>query len=138
MVGSIVEYLFAPDDPEAVIEKMAAESTRIVSLTITEGGYNISDVTGEFDVTNPDVIRDLEPGARSADRVRPDHRGAAAPPEAQGCRRSRSCPATTCRATVISPGACSRHSRGCGTPDLATGSSARCASPTRWSTASRR
>ncbi len=58
-----MEYLFAPDDPEAVIEKMVAESTRIVSLTITEGGYNISDVTGEFDVTNPDVIADLEPGA---------------------------------------------------------------------------
>jgi mannitol 2-dehydrogenase len=63
VIGSIVEYLFAPDDPEAVIEKMAAPSTRIVSLTITEGGYNISDVTGEFDVTNPDVIADLEPDA---------------------------------------------------------------------------
>jgi mannitol 2-dehydrogenase len=60
IIGSIVKYLFAPDDPEAVIEKMAAESTRIVSLTITEGGYNISDVTGEFDETNPDVIHDLE------------------------------------------------------------------------------
>ena len=44
VIGSIVEYLFAPDDPEAVIEKMAAPSTRIVSLTITEGGYNVSDV----------------------------------------------------------------------------------------------
>jgi mannitol 2-dehydrogenase len=63
VIGSIVQYLFAPDDPEAVIEKMAAPSTRIVSLTITEGGYNISDVTGEFDLTNPDVIADLEPGA---------------------------------------------------------------------------
>ena len=63
VIGSIVEYLFAPDDPEAVIEKMAAPSTRIVSLTITEGGYNLSDVTGEFDVTSPDVIGDLEPGA---------------------------------------------------------------------------
>jgi mannitol 2-dehydrogenase len=63
VIGSIVEYLFAPDDPEAVIEKMAATSTRIVSLTITEGGYNISDLTGEFDVTNPDVIADLQPGA---------------------------------------------------------------------------
>jgi mannitol 2-dehydrogenase len=63
VIGSIVEYLFAPDDPEAVIEKMAAPSTRIVSLTITEGGYNISDVTGEFDLTNPDVIADLEPSA---------------------------------------------------------------------------
>jgi mannitol 2-dehydrogenase len=63
IIGSIVEYLFAPDDPEAVIEKMAAEPTRIVSLTITEGGYNIHDATGEFDVTNPDVIHDLGPGA---------------------------------------------------------------------------
>ena len=63
VIGSIVEYLFAPDDPDAVIEKMAAPSTRIVSLTITEGGYNISDVTGEFDATNPDVIHDLEPDA---------------------------------------------------------------------------
>ena len=62
VIGSIVEYLFAPDDPEAVIEKMAAPSTRIVSLTITEGGYNVNDVTGEFDAANPDVIRDLEPG----------------------------------------------------------------------------
>jgi mannitol 2-dehydrogenase len=63
VIGSIVEYLFAPDGPEAVIEKMAAPSTRIVSLTVTEGGYNISDVTGEFDVTNPDVLHDLQPGA---------------------------------------------------------------------------
>jgi len=63
VIGSIVEYLFAPDDPEAVIEKMAAQSTRIVSLTITEGGYNINDVTGEFDVTNPEVIHDLQPDA---------------------------------------------------------------------------
>ena len=42
---------------------MAAESTRIVSLTITEGGYNLSDITGEFDLTNPDVTADLDPGA---------------------------------------------------------------------------
>jgi mannitol 2-dehydrogenase len=63
VIGSIVQYLYAPEDPEAVIERMAAESTRIVSLTITEGGYNLSDVTGEFDVANPDVVADLEPGA---------------------------------------------------------------------------
>ena len=63
VVGSIVEYLLAPDDPAAVIEKMAAESTRIVSLTVTEGGYNISPVTGEFDATAPDVVHDLQPGA---------------------------------------------------------------------------
>jgi mannitol 2-dehydrogenase len=63
IIGAITEYLFAPDDPDAVIEKMAAESTRIVSLTVTEGGYNIHAVTGEFDTANPDVVHDAEPGA---------------------------------------------------------------------------
>jgi mannitol 2-dehydrogenase len=63
VIGSIVEYLYAPDNPEAVIEKMAAPTTRIVSLTITEGGYNINDLTGEFDASNEDVVRDLAPGA---------------------------------------------------------------------------
>jgi mannitol 2-dehydrogenase len=63
VVGSIVEYLLAPDDPDAVVEKMADEATRIVSLTVTEGGYNFSPVTGEFDATAPDVAADLQPGA---------------------------------------------------------------------------
>jgi mannitol 2-dehydrogenase len=63
IVGSIVQYLYAPDDPHAVIEKMADPATRIVSLTITEGGYNFHPVTGKFDDTNPDVQADLAPGA---------------------------------------------------------------------------
>ncbi|MGU3438394.1 mannitol dehydrogenase family protein [Actinomycetes bacterium M1A6_2h] len=63
VIGSIVEYLFAPDDPDAVIEKLAAETTRIVSLTVTEGGYNFSPTTGEFDATNSAVQHDLQPGA---------------------------------------------------------------------------
>jgi mannitol 2-dehydrogenase len=63
VIGSIVEYLYAPHDPEAVIEKMAALTTRIVSLTITEGGYSINDATGEFDAANPEVVADLAPGA---------------------------------------------------------------------------
>jgi mannitol 2-dehydrogenase len=63
VIGSIVEYLYSPDDPEAVIEKMADPSTRIVSLTITHGGYNFHPVTGDFDETNPAVQADLAPGA---------------------------------------------------------------------------
>jgi mannitol 2-dehydrogenase len=62
VIGSIVEYLFAPDDPEKVVETMAAESTRIVSLTVTEGGYNIDHVTGEFDGSNPAVLEELRSG----------------------------------------------------------------------------
>src|SRR3954471_10805962 len=63
VIGSIREYLFAPDDPEAVVEKMADPRTRIVSLTVTEGGYNFNAVTGEFDASFPDVVADLQPGA---------------------------------------------------------------------------
>src|SRR3954463_6567710 len=63
VIGSIVDYLFAPDDPDAVIERMADPAVRIVSLTVTEGGYNIHAVTGQFDVSNPDVIHDAAPGA---------------------------------------------------------------------------
>jgi len=39
VIGSLTNYLFGPHDPESVMEKMAAPETRIVSLTITEGGY---------------------------------------------------------------------------------------------------
>ena len=63
VIGSITEFLFAPDDPGAAIEKIAAPATRIVSLTITEGGYNLDDVTGEFNSSDPSVLADLQPGA---------------------------------------------------------------------------
>jgi mannitol 2-dehydrogenase len=63
VIGSIVEYLFAPDDPEVVIERMADERTRVVSLTVTEGGYNIHAVTGDFDVEHPDVVHDAHADA---------------------------------------------------------------------------
>jgi mannitol 2-dehydrogenase len=63
VIGAIMDYAFAPDDAGAVIEKMGAPSTRIVSLTVTEGGYNLHPVTGDFDADNPAVVRDLEPGA---------------------------------------------------------------------------
>ena len=63
VIGSIMQYLYSPDDPDAVIEKMADPKTRIVSLTVTEGGYNFNQVTGEFDATNLAVQADLAPGA---------------------------------------------------------------------------
>lgn len=59
VIGSMIDYLFAPDDPEAVIERMADPAIRIVSLTVTEGGYNFHPVTGAFDLDNPDVRHDL-------------------------------------------------------------------------------
>ena len=63
VVGSLVEYLFAPDDPEAVLRRLVDPATRIVSLTITEGGYHVNQVTGEFDADDPHIQADLRPGA---------------------------------------------------------------------------
>jgi mannitol 2-dehydrogenase len=63
VIGSIMDYLFAPDDPEAVVERMASERTRIVSLTVTEGGYHVHPVTGAFDDRDPRIQADLVPGA---------------------------------------------------------------------------
>lgn len=58
VVGSMKEYLLAPDDPDAVIEKMASPDCRIVSLTITEGGYFMHQGTGEL-LDAPDLVHDL-------------------------------------------------------------------------------
>ncbi|PPK98425.1 mannitol 2-dehydrogenase [Kineococcus xinjiangensis] len=63
VVGSLVEYALAPANPLAVVERMADPAVRIVSLTVTEGGYNIHAVTGRFDLEHPDVVHDLQPGA---------------------------------------------------------------------------
>jgi mannitol 2-dehydrogenase len=62
VVGSIVEYLLAPDDPEAVVERLAAPTTRVVTLTITEGGYDVDDATGTFRASTPEVRHDLGGG----------------------------------------------------------------------------
>jgi mannitol 2-dehydrogenase len=43
VIGSILDYRYAPDDPQAAIELLAAPNTRIISLTITEGGYHDPD-----------------------------------------------------------------------------------------------
>jgi mannitol 2-dehydrogenase len=59
VIGSIATMLFAPDDPQAVVDLLADERTRIASLTITEGGYLVNQVTGEFDATDPSIQADL-------------------------------------------------------------------------------
>jgi mannitol 2-dehydrogenase len=60
VIGSIVEYIFAPENPLAVIEKIAHPDIKIVSLTITEGGYNLNEATGKFDFSNPVIIEDMK------------------------------------------------------------------------------
>jgi len=59
VIGSIIEYIFAPGNPEFAIEKLTSPDIRIISLTITEGGYNFSATTGEFQMKEPLIQWDL-------------------------------------------------------------------------------
>jgi mannitol 2-dehydrogenase len=60
IIGSIIDFRYAPEDPEAVLSLLAEEKIRIVSLTITEGGYNFDQITGEFLWSNEEVAADLQ------------------------------------------------------------------------------
>ena len=69
IIGSIVDYRFAPDDPDGVIELLAAPTTHIISLTITEGGYDIGSVTDDavsvFSLVTKALARRREQGLPS-------------------------------------------------------------------------
>jgi mannitol 2-dehydrogenase len=41
VVGSLVRYLYAPEDPEAVLAALADERIRLVTLTVTGSGYDL-------------------------------------------------------------------------------------------------
>jgi len=59
VIGSLAEYLFAPEAPDQVLDRLTDPRTRVVTLTITEGGYNFRPATGEFNAGNGAVQRDL-------------------------------------------------------------------------------
>lgn len=59
IIGSISHFLLGVDNPMLVVDRMADAATKIVSLTITEGGYNSNPATGEFDFDNPAIQHDL-------------------------------------------------------------------------------
>ena len=69
VIGSMIDYLYAPDDPEAVLGRMTDPATRIVSLTVTEGGYHKNASTGEFDDRDPAIRADLGAGPGTAPRT---------------------------------------------------------------------
>ncbi len=59
-IGSLVELLWSGEDIEAIINKVASAEIRIISLTITEGGYNIDKATGAFMLESPLVDHDIK------------------------------------------------------------------------------
>ncbi|MHC8305699.1 mannitol dehydrogenase family protein [Pseudomonas sp. PB3P13] len=59
VIGAIREMLLAEDGTQVLIDKLASPDIRIVSLTITEGGYCIDDSNGEFMAHLPQIQHDL-------------------------------------------------------------------------------
>src|SRR4051794_22098831 len=59
VVGVLTRYLYAPEDREAVLRTMADRRTRLVTLTITAGGYMVDLETGAFAGDAPELVHDL-------------------------------------------------------------------------------
>jgi len=57
IVGSMIDFLPVGDGP-AILARLADPAIRIVSLTITEGGYFIDPATQRFDAAHPDIRAD--------------------------------------------------------------------------------
>ena len=53
------DVVFAPENPEALLVKMADPAVRIVSLTVTEKGYCHIPSSSMLNLKNPDVQRDI-------------------------------------------------------------------------------
>jgi len=61
IVGSVIKFLFAPNDPEAIYNLIASPETRLVSLTImpqTHASYR--DTNGNLNLDHPDIRNDLD------------------------------------------------------------------------------
>src|SRR5271155_5366777 len=57
VIGSMIDFI-PPGDAAATLDALARPEIRIVSLTITEGGYYISPATQTFDSAHPDIVFD--------------------------------------------------------------------------------
>lgn len=63
-VGAMTGFIAVQPDNAALIAAMADPAIRIVSLTVTEGGYFVDPATGRFDPSAPEIVAD----ARNPDR----------------------------------------------------------------------
>src|ERR1700712_2687415 len=57
IIGVMKRYVFAPQSPPEVLSVLAAEETRLVTLTITGAGYPVG---GAVDPGDPDVRADMD------------------------------------------------------------------------------
>jgi len=59
VTGVMIDFLM-PGDAATIIAQLADPAIRIVSLTITEGGYFIDSASGVFNPTHPDIVADAQ------------------------------------------------------------------------------
>ncbi len=65
-IGAMTGFVPVEPDNAALIAAMARPEIRIVSLTVTEGGYYVDAATGRFDHGHPDIRADAATPARPA------------------------------------------------------------------------
>lgn len=58
VIGSMIDFVPVEDGHAALIAAMSDPRIRIVSLTVTEGGYYL-DATGALDMAHPDIVHDI-------------------------------------------------------------------------------
>lgn len=59
VTGAMIDFV-EPADTSATIARLADPRIRIVSLTITEGGYFIDPASGRFDPAHPGIVADAQ------------------------------------------------------------------------------
>ncbi|KAL3093336.1 hypothetical protein niasHT_023813 [Heterodera trifolii] len=59
IVASMIDFLPVANSA-AVLAQLAQPTIRIVSMTVTEGGYFINAATGQFDPTHPAIVEDAK------------------------------------------------------------------------------
>ncbi len=58
VIGSMIDFVPVEEGHAPLIARMARSDIRIVSLTVTEGGYFVDLATGGFDAGHPDIRHD--------------------------------------------------------------------------------
>ena len=60
IVGPMIDYVPVEKNNISLIKALADPKIRIVSLTVTEGGYYINNKTTELDFSHKDILHDIE------------------------------------------------------------------------------
>ena len=84
VTGAMIDFV-KPYDIAALLDTLSEPRIRIVSLTVTEGGYYISPATQHFDPAHPDIVYDAQHAEAPKTAFGLDRRRAQAAPRRGRC-----------------------------------------------------